>query len=162
LHIEARHQVGHWECDTGIDANHKGAVVTMVERKREYAVIVKVSNKTFELVSLALVSKLKPFPVVVKTLTDNNGKEFACQILIDQELSSTAYFARLFTSREQGRNESLNDLQRQYIPKKRAMSTVTDEEIRVIQNILKNRPRKRLEFITPEEVFHKSLKRYAI
>ena len=68
MHIEARRQVGHWECDTGIGASHKGAVVTMVERKSMYAVLAKVSNKTSELVSSAIVSNLQPFSGRVKTL----------------------------------------------------------------------------------------------
>jgi IS30 family transposase len=57
LHIEARRQVGHWECDTVIGASHKGAVVTMVERKSGYAVMAKVEKKTSELVSSVIVDK---------------------------------------------------------------------------------------------------------
>ena len=162
LHIEARKQVGHWECDTVIGASHKGAVVTMVERKSGYAVMAKVEKKTSELVSSAIVDKLQPLAARVKTLTFDNGKEFAGHAHIDQQLQSTAYFARPLASWERGSNENLNGLLRQYVPKKRAMSTVTDEEIRMIQNRLNNRPRKRLGFKTPAEVFHQSLKRVAL
>ena len=162
LHIEARKQVGHWECDTVIGANHKGAVVTMVERKSGYAVMAKVTNKTSALVSSAIVDKLQPLAARVKTLTFDNGKEFAGHAYIDEQLQSTAYFARPFASWERGSNENLNGLLRQYVPKKRAMSTVTDKEIRMIQNRLNNRPRKRLGFKTPAEVFHQSLKRVAL
>jgi transposase, IS30 family len=162
LHIEARRQVGHWECDTVIGASHKGAVVTMVERKSGYAVMAKVEKKTSELVSSAIMDKLQPLAARVKTLTFDNGKEFAGHAQIDQQLQSTAYFARPFASWERGSNENLNGLLRQYVPKKRAMSTVTDEEIRMIQNRLNNRPRKRLGFKTPAEVFHQSLERVAL
>ena len=162
LHIEARRQVGHWECDTVIGASHKGAVVTMVERKSGYAVMAKVEKKTSELVSSAIVDKLQPLAARVKTLTFDNGKEFAGHAHIDQQLQSTAYFARPFASWERGSNENLNGLLRQYVPKKRAMSTVSDEEIRMIQNRLNNRPRKRLGFKTPAEVFHQSLERVAL
>jgi IS30 family transposase len=162
LQIEARKKVGHWECDTVIGANHKGAVVTMVERKSGYGVIAKVTNKTSELVSSAIVDKLKPMAVRVKTLTFDNGKEFAAHAHIDAQLQSTTYFARPFASWERGSNENFNGLLRQYIPKKRSMSTVSDEEIRMIQNRLNNRPRKRLGFKTPAEVFHQSLKRVAL
>ena len=162
LHVEDRKQIGHWECDTVIGANHKGAVVTMVERKSGYAVFAKVSNKTSELVSSAIVDNLKPLILRVKTLTYDNGKEFARHVHVDQELQSTGYFARPFASWERGSNENLNGLLGQYIPKKRAMSTVTDEEIRMIQYRLNNRPRKRLGFKTPAEVFHQSLKRVAL
>jgi IS30 family transposase len=62
-----------------------------------------------------------------RTLTYDNGKEFAAHGLIDQELNSTAYFARTFASWERGSNENLNGLMCKYIPKKRAMSPVVDE-----------------------------------
>ncbi len=162
LHVQARKQVGHWECDTVIGASHKGAVVTMVERKSGYAVLAKVTNKTSDLVSSAIVSNLKPLCERVKTLTFDNGKEFAGHAFIDEQLQSTAYFARPFASWERGSNENLNGLLRQYIPKKRSMTTVTDEEIRMIQNKLNHRPRKRLGFKSPEEVFHQSLKRVVL
>jgi IS30 family transposase len=61
-----------------------------------------------------------------------------------------------------GSNENLNGLLRQYTPKKRSMSTVTNEEIRMIQNRLNNRPRKRLGLKTPAEVFHQSHKGFAL
>ena len=140
----------------------KGAVVTMVERKSGYAVMAKVEKKRSELVSSAIVDKLQPLAARVKTLTFDNGKEFAVHTHIDQQLQSTAYFARPFASWERGSNENLNGLLRQYVPKKRAMSTVSDEEIRMIQNRLNNRPRKRLGLKTPAEVFHQSHKGFAL
>ena len=161
-HIEARKQVGHWECDTVIGANHKGAIVTMVERKSGFGVIVKVAHKTSDLVSRAIVEGLQPFANRVKTLTYDNGKEFAAHIQIDQALNSTGYFARPFASWERGSNENFNGLLRQYVPKKRLMNTVDEDEITMIQNRLNNRPRKRLGFKTPSEVFHQSLKRVAL
>ena len=106
----------------------------MVERKSGYAVIAMVSNKTFELVSSAILSNLKPFSIRVMTPTFDNEKEFAGQGLMYRELNSTDYFARPFASWELGSNENLNGLLRQYIPLKRAKSTVSDEEIRLIQN----------------------------
>ena len=162
VHIELRKQVGHWECDTVIGANHKGAIVTMVERKSGFSVIVKVSQKTSELVSRAIIEGLRPYMVRVITLTYDNGKEFAGHIQIDQALNSTSYFARPFASWERGSNENFNGLLRQYVPKKRSMNTVDEEEITMIQNRLNNRPRKRLGFKTPSEVFHQSLKRVAL
>jgi IS30 family transposase len=162
LHIEGRKQVGHWECDTVIGANHKQAIVTVVERKSGYAVIAKVSNKTSDLVGAAIIRVLKPFEARVKTLTYDNGKEFCGHAEIDQALGSTGYFARPFASWERGSNENFNGLLRQYVPKKRPMADITDEEIRMIENRLNNRPRKRLGFKTPAEVFHQSLSRVAL
>lgn len=161
-YVEDRKHVGHWEGDTVIGANHKQAIVTMVERKSGYAVIAKVANKTADLVSAAIVRRLKPFGTKVKTLTFDNGKEFCGHAKIDEALGSTSYFARPFASWERGSNENFNGLLRQYVPKKRAMESITDEEIKMIENRLNNRPRKRLGFRTPAEVFHQSLSRVAL
>ncbi len=161
-YVEDRKHVGHWEGDTVIGANHKQAIVTLVERKSGYAVIEKVANKTADLVSAAIVNRLKPFGTKVKTLTFDNGKEFCGHDKIDEALGSTSYFARPFASWERGSNENFNGLLRQYVPKKRAMESITDEEIKMIENRLNNRPRKRLGFRTPAEVFHQSLNRVAL
>ena len=104
----------------------------------------------------------KPFSINVKTLAYDNGKESAGHSLIDQELNSTAYSARSFASWERGSNENLNGLMRQYMPNKLAMLTISDKEIRVIQDRLNNRTRKRLCLKTPAEVFDQSLKRVSL
>ena len=149
--------MGHWECDTVIGANHKQAIVTVVERKSGYAVMAKVSNKTADLVGSAIIDAFKPFETRVKTLTYDNGKEFSGHAEIDEALGSTGYFARPFASWERVSNENFNGLLRQYMLKKRPMTNMTDEEIKMIENRLNNRPRKRLGYKTPAEVFHQSL-----
>ena len=123
-----------------IGANHKQAIVTVVERKSGYAVMAKVSNKTADLVGQAIIKALTPFEVRVKTLTYDNGKEFCGHALVHEALNSTGYFARPFASWERGNNESFNGLLRQYVPKKRPMKYINDEEIKMIENRLNNRP----------------------
>ena len=148
-HIEARSQIGHWEGDTVIGAAHKQAVVTLVERKSGYAILAKVKNKTSDLVSSAIITKLNAVTPLVKTMTFDNGKEFAGHKTIDAALNSITYFADPFASWQRGSNENFNGLLRQYIPKKRSLSTVTDKGLRMIQQELNSRPRKRLGFNTP-------------
>jgi len=157
-HIEARSQIGHWEGDTVIGAAHKQAIITLVERKSGYALLAKVKNKTSDLVSQAIIAKMNPLSPLVKTLTFDNGKEFAEHVRIDQSLKSTTYFADPFASWQRGSNENFNGLLRQYIPKKRPLSSVTNKELRMIQAELNSRPRKRLGFKTPNEVFMQFLK----
>jgi len=134
----------------------------VVERKSGYAVIAKVSTKTSALVGSAIIEALKPFEARVKTLTYDNGKELRGHAKVDEALGSTGYFARPFASWERGSNENFRGPLRQYVPKKRHMANVADEEIKMIQNRLNNRPRKRLGFRTPAEVFHHSLSRVAL
>jgi IS30 family transposase len=121
-----------------------------------------VENKTANLVSAAVVNLLKPFGAEVKTLTFDNGKEFCGHAKIDEALGSTSYFARPSASWERRSNENFNGLLRQYVPKKRSMESITDEEIKMIENRLNNRPRKRLGFKTPHEAFHASLSHVAL
>lgn len=161
-HIDARRQIGHWEGDTIVGAAHKQAIVTLVERKSGYAVLAKVSHRSADLVSQAIEDKLRPLAARVKTLTVDNGKEFANHRAIDQALGIQTYFADPYCSWQRGSNENFNGLLRQYIPKKRPLQTVTDEELAMIQNRLNHRPRKRLGFKTPYEVFHASLDRVAL
>jgi IS30 family transposase len=160
--IERRARIGHWEGDTVIGAAHQHAIVTLVERKSGFAVATKVDRKTAEQVSAAIIERLKPMAARVKTITYDNGKEFAAHKAIDQSLGSTAYFADPFASWQRGSNENYNGLIRQYIPKKRRLSTVTEEELRMIEDRLNHRPRKRLGFKTPYQVFHESLNRVAL
>ena len=160
-HIEQRRQVGHWEGDTVIGAAHKQAIVTLVERKSGFAVLAKVSNKTTDLVRRAIEIKLKPLCSRVKTLTVDNGKEFADHQAVDQALGIQTFFADPYCSWQRGSNENFNGLLRQYIPKRRRMETMSEEELTMIENRLNHRPRKRLGFKTPHEVFYASLNRVA-
>lgn len=160
--VETRTRIGDWEGDTVIGARHKQAIVSLVERKSGLAILAKVSNKTAEMVSHVIINRLFPMRDRVKTITFDNGKEFAHHHVIDQALGSTAYFADPFASWQRGCNENLNGLLRQYIPKKRPLSSVTEKELRMIEQRLNHRPRKRLGFKTPHEVFYQSLNRVAL
>ena len=135
--------------------------MTLVERKSGYAVIAKAINKTADLVSRAIISKLSPKASPVKKITFDNGKEFAENSRIDKAIQSTTYFADLIATWQRGSNENFNGLLRQYIPKKRPLSTVTDKEPRMIQDRLNNRSRKRLGFKITNEVFMQSSNRVA-
>jgi len=161
-YIEERRQIGHWEGDTLIGKAHKQAIVSLVERKSGYAVLVKVKNKTADLVSNAIISRLKPLSKKVRTLTYDNGKEFAEHASIDQALGSISYFADPYSSWQRGSNQNLNGLIRQNIAKSRPLSTVSHAELAKIESLLNNRPRKRLGFKTPHEVFIQSTNRVAL
>ena len=161
-HIEERRQIGHWEGDTLIGKRHKHAIVSLVERKTGYAVLAKVENKTADLVSTAIIKRLKPISKRVLTLTYDNGKEFAHHATIDRALGSTAYFADPYSSWQRGSNENLNGLIRQSIPKSRPLATVTDAELAKIEMLLNTRPRKRLGYKTPHEIFTNSITRVAL
>ncbi len=91
----------------------------------------KVSNKTADLVGVAIISMLKPFEGRVKTLTYDKGKEFCGLAKIDDATNSTGYFARTFASWERSSNQNFNGLLRQYAPKQRLMESVRTRKLRL-------------------------------
>jgi transposase, IS30 family len=154
--VQTREKIGHWEGDTIIGANNQHAIVTLVERKTGLLLMQKVERKTAALVRAACIDLLKPYKHMVKTITFDNGKEFAEHAAIDAALGSTSYFADPYSSWQRGSNENTNGLIRQYIPKKRHFSNVSAEEVRTIMHKLNNRHRKRLQFTSPlQAVFKK-------
>jgi len=161
-HVEERCQIEHQEGDTLIGKGHKHAIVSLVERKSGYAVLAVVENKTADLVSTAIIQRLKPICEQVQTLTYDNGKEFIDHSTIDRALGSTTYFADPYSSWQRGSNENPNGLIRQYIPKCRPLSTVTDDELAKIERLLNARPHKRPGYKTPLDIFTRSQNRVAI
>ena len=153
--VEEKSRLGDWEIDTIIGKEHKGAIVTMVERHSKFTLLAKVPNKTALEVKGALIRKLKDLTGCVHTLTADNGKEFAAHQEIAQELGASVYFARPYHSWERGLNEHTNGLVRQYLPKCERLDVVVDEAVQMIENLLNNRPRKVLQFNTPIEVFNR-------
>ena len=151
--VDARRRFGDWEGDTVIGKGHRGALVTLVERKSLYTVIQPVHRKTAEAVRKAVRCGLTPYRDRVHTITYDNGREFADHEGMAHDLETRVYFAHPYASWERGLNENTNGLIRQYFPKHRDLSTVTEHEIKRAMDKLNHRPRKSLGFRTPHEVF---------
>ena len=161
-YIEARAQIGHWEFDTVVGPFHASRLLAGVERKSGFAVAALLADGSAESACQAMIELLTPFAGRIKTVTTDNGKEFARHQELDADLSCQSYFCRPYASWQRGSNENLNGLIRQYLPKQRNLSTVTKQELDMILDRLNNRPRKRLGFKTPDQVFLQSLDRVAI
>ena len=127
-------------------------LVTAVERKTRFSVIGLASNKTAEAVKKEILDALTPLAAWVKTLTYDNGKEFALHEDIAKALNASGYFAHPYHSWERGLNENTNGLIRQYVPKGTSMDDLTQLEVNSIMDRLNNRPRKCLGFRTPNQV----------
>jgi len=144
---------GDWEGDTIIGKGHKGAIVSLVERKSTYTLLGKVERKKANLVADMEIHLLSPVKDRVHTITKDNGLEFCDHARVAKEIEADIFFAHPYASWERGLNENTNGLVRQYIPKSRCFDTVTDDEIDFIMHRLNHRPRKTLGYRTPHEVF---------
>jgi len=151
--VEKKSRIGDWEIDTVVGKDHKGFLVTVVDRKSKFSIIKNIPTKHAEVVTEALIEMLTPMKKITHTITSDNGKEFAYHKQVSAALDTDFYFANPYHSWERGLNEHTNGLIRQYLPKKSTFLNVSKDEIIMIQNRLNHRPRKILNYKTPYEVF---------
>ncbi|TAE21792.1 MAG: IS30 family transposase [Candidatus Kapaibacterium sp.] len=151
--VATRKEMGHWEIDTVIGKSHDGAIVTLVERTSRFTVIGKLIGKHAEPCAEKTIELLTPFSDKVKSITADNGTEFAKVEHIAGTLEALFFFAHPYHSWERGSNENTNGLIRQYLPKSMGFEFLTQEDCQKIMDKLNNRPRKVLGFRTPAEVF---------
>lgn len=152
--VETRRTIGHREVDTVAGAGAKDCVATLVERKTGYVMIGKLPDRSKLGLSKRLNFLIRREPGLVKTITSDNGTEFHDYKTVERTSNVTFYFATPYHSWERGTNENLNGLLRQYLPKRTSMAGLTQRQCDVIARRLNTRPRKRLGYHTPEELFH--------
>lgn len=150
--VDQKIRKGDWEIDTVIGQIGGAVLVTAAERKTKFSVVALAANKSAEAVSEALIKALDSLNVPIKTMTYDNGKEFAYHEKISSELNAKAYFAHPYHSWERGLNENMNGLIRQYAPKGSDFNKLNEDDTKFIMNRLNNRPRKCLNYKTPNEV----------
>jgi transposase, IS30 family len=148
--IETRSRIGDLEGDTIIGKNHKGAALTLVDRKSLYVWIQPMEHRyaiTTAHKCIKALADFKPY-----SITFDNGKEFAAHALMAQKTGADIYFADAYQSNQRARNENTNGLIRQYLPKSRRLDTVSQYLTDKVAEKLNNRPRKTLNWLTPSQV----------
>jgi IS30 family transposase len=153
--VDRRQRIGDWESDTLQGRPGGGGLATHVERKSRYTVLAKVRDRTaqqFATRSLAALRRVAS-PSRCKTLTADNGKEFALFKKLERALGFKVYFADPYAAWQRGLNENTNGLLRQYFPKGTDFTAVTARQVAEVEAALNNRPRKCLGYRTPAEVF---------
>ena len=151
--VAAKSRIGDWEADTIIGANHKGVVMSHVERTSKYTKLAKLPDKNADFVVQACARVLLPLADQIETITYDNGKEFASHAQIATSLGALSYFAKPYHSWERGLNEHTNGLFRQHFPKGSDFSILSDADVQRVEDKLNSRPRKILGYQTPREIF---------
>ena len=151
--VNNKERIGDWEIDTIIGKNHQGAIVTATERKTQFVLMAKLKSKAVKHANPEIINMFAPYKEKVLTITSDNGIEFFGHQYIAQKLAADYFFANPYHSWERGLNEYQNKLIRQYIPKKTNFNEVDQHQIINCQNELNKRPRKKLGYCTPNEVF---------
>jgi len=149
--VELRQQIGHWEMDTVMGHGSQDCIVTLVERVTGMVLIGKLEDRTAEALTQRVVMLIRRYHWLFKTITADNGTEFHDYAAIEEATGVEIYFATPYHSWERGTNENTNGLIRQYLPKRRSMHGLTQEQCDAIADKLNNRPRERHEFKSPLE-----------
>jgi IS30 family transposase len=151
--VDRRSRFGDWEADPMQGAKGRGALATHVERKSRYLLIRKLTDQRARTFSLATIKAFGAIPGKLrKTLTCDNGKEFARFKHIKRRLNIDVYFANPYAAWERGTHENTNGLLPDFFPKGIDFNRVSLARIAKVQRMLNNRPRKCLNYRTPAEV----------
>lgn len=154
--VAKRKQFGHWEGDSIVGKNHTSGLHTEYERVASLIRFERLGRITSDETVIAARKIFNPLPIHARrTTTLDNGSEHTKHM----EFGIQTYFADPYSSWQRGGNENCNMWIRYYFPKGTDFSTITDEELRDVEWELNNRPRKRLNYKTPQEVFDYYLKR---
>jgi len=152
--VDKRSRIGDWESDSVVGKSGGSYIATHVERKSRYLVAAKLKDKSAESMNQATIRAFgKIEPSKMKTMTFDNGKEFAGFKELEDALEMKTYFAKPYHSWERGTNENTNGLIRQFFPKRTDFAEITKPELDKKVELLNNRPRKCLRYRTPAEVF---------
>jgi len=152
--VEGRLVPGHWEGDLILGAKGASSIGTLVERTTRFVVLVHMPARTAEVASRAFAGALNAIPAPLrKTLTYDQGKEMAAHAGLADATGMRIFFADPHSPWQRGANENTNGLLRQYFPKGTPLSEFDQADLDVVAESLNARPRKTLDFATPEEHF---------
>lgn len=151
--VALRLHLGDWEADTIRPAQGGGVLVTLVDRRSGFSRVVWSPNGSGKAVAKCIVRVLRQLPEPVRTLTCDRGSEFSRAADIEKKLNTHVYFADPRSPWQRGSNENFNGLLRQYFPRSHDFSKITLAHVRAAEDQLNDRPRKRLGYRTPREVF---------
>jgi len=156
--VEERSRIGDWEVDTIVGPANRGVILTIADRKSGFLFLRKLEHgKNADGMAKAMIEALLPYKSDIHTITSDNGTEFARHKEISKKLNAGFYFAHPYSSWERGVNENTNGLIRQYIPKGKDFESINELEIKEIQQKINRRPRKKLGYATPVQIFYRTL-----
>jgi len=152
--VAARIVPGHWEGDLIKGAGGRSAIGTLVERTSRYVMLVRLDGLSAQHILDGYSLRLREIPPSLrKTLTYDQGSEMAMHKDLTRRLRMDVYFCDAHSPWQRGSNENANGIIREFLPKGIDLSPFTDQDLRRIEYVMNNTPRKILDFATPQEVF---------
>lgn len=153
--VAERTRIGHWEDDLIVSRASSDNLKTINERVSGIVFIGRVKDGSAAETNRVVTERLGGVPAQWRrTLTRDRGTENMGYVALQDTLGLDCYFAHAYHSWERGSNENLNGLIRRFFPKGTDFRTITNEQIRQVEYLLNSRPRKRLGYKTPYQVFY--------
>lgn len=151
--VDQRSRIGDIEVDLMMGSNHKSALLVMTDRATLVTMIEKLSSKNADEVYQKMNERLTNFNSSwVKTLTFDNGKEFANHHKIAKDINVKTYFTRPYTSQDKGTVENRIGVIRRFFPKKTDLRKVSKKRIKEVERLLNYRPIRKFNYFNPIEV----------
>ena len=147
--VAKRSRYGDWEADLIQGGEGSGFLLSIYERKSRVGKLYRLDGKNSSETAIGLVMILRKFDV--KTITYDNGLEFARHGFVNELLRSDSYFCKPYSSWEKGGVENYNGLVRQYFPKGYDFAKITPERLEEVENEINERPRKTLDYACPND-----------
>jgi IS30 family transposase len=161
--VEGRRIPGHWEGDLLKGRANRSAVGALVERTTRVVLLARLPALDSYSVCRGFARRLARVPQPLrKSLTYDQGREMARHELLRRQLKLQTYFADPHSPWQRGSSENINGLLRQFLPKNADLGHLSQRQLNVVASLLNNRPRKTLDWMTPNEAWAAQLKSFNV
>jgi IS30 family transposase len=152
--INTREAPGHWEGDLIIGKDHKSAILVTVERKTRFVQMDVLEHMDALTVRKTIEKRFKKLePALRKSITFDQGKENSEHQQLSEHTAMAVYFCHPHSPWEKGTCENTNYLIRDMLYPVGDFRELTQRDVSRIARLLNERPRKTLDYKTPQEVF---------
>lgn len=156
--VNKRTRIGDLEIDLMMGKRHKASILVILDRATLYTQLVKVMGRSVAEITEKLIRRLRRHKSWIKTLTFDNDPAFFGHQTVSKTLMAQAYFTRPYTSQDKGSVENRIGVLRRFFPKKTPLEDVSEERIAEVQSILNNRPVRKFNYKSPNQMFSQKLK----
>ncbi len=150
--VKQRKRPGDIEVDFMMGKNHKGTLLVITDRATLHTKLHKLENRNSNTVSKTMIKSLLKSNHPIHTITFDNDKGFADHMMVAKALNADIYFTRPYTSQDKGTVENRIGQLRRFFPKKTDLSTVTIDQVKRVERLLNNRPVRKFNYKTPNQV----------
>lgn len=155
--VEKRSRIGDMEVDLMLGKNHQPGLLVITDRASLKTTLIKISTKAAKSIARSIIGRMKPHAQWLKTFTYDNDLAFAMHTMVNQQLKTKSFFTHPYTSQEKGTVENRIGVLRRFFPKQTDFSKVSTAKVKQVEKLINQRPVRKFNYLTPNEVFLQKL-----